>query len=71
MTDSGNHRSYRADLIVEARVFLELTSVERVLPVHAVQTLTYLRWSTCEAAPRSSTPSIAQQYPGRRRRNLP
>jgi len=42
--------SYRADLVVEGRVILELKSVERVLPVHTAQTLTYLRLSGCEAA---------------------
>jgi GxxExxY protein len=41
--------SYRADLIVEGRVILELKSVEHVLPVHTAQTLTYLRLSGCEA----------------------
>ena len=34
---------FRADLIVEATVIVELESVERVLPVHKKQLLTYLR----------------------------
>jgi GxxExxY protein len=34
---------YRADLIVEEKVLLELKSVETLLPVHAKQVLTYLR----------------------------
>ena len=34
---------YRADLIVERKVLLELKSVETLLPVHAKQVLTYLR----------------------------
>jgi GxxExxY protein len=34
---------YRADLIVEKRVLLELKSNETLLPVHAKQVLTYLR----------------------------
>ena len=34
---------YRADLIVEKRVLLELKSVEKLLPVHAKQVLTYIR----------------------------
>jgi GxxExxY protein len=34
---------YRADLIVENRVLLELKSVETLLPVHAKQVLTYIR----------------------------
>ena len=34
---------YRADLIVENRVLLELKSIEALLPVHAKQVLTYIR----------------------------
>jgi GxxExxY protein len=34
---------YRADLIVDKRVLLELKSVEKLLPVHAKQVLTYIR----------------------------
>jgi GxxExxY protein len=34
---------YRADLIVENRVLLELKSIETLLPVHAKQVLTYIR----------------------------
>src|SRR6266481_3530279 len=34
---------YRADLIVEKSVLLELKSVENLLPVHAKQVLTYIR----------------------------
>jgi GxxExxY protein len=34
---------YRADLIVEKSVLLELKSVETLLPVHAKQVLTYIR----------------------------
>jgi GxxExxY protein len=34
---------YRADLIVEKKVLLELKSVEALLPVRAKQVLTYLR----------------------------
>jgi GxxExxY protein len=34
---------FRADLIVEERVIVELKSIERVLPVHRKQTLTYIR----------------------------
>ena len=47
--------SYRANLIVDDRVILELKSLEHVLPVHTTQTLTYLRPPTylrlsgCEA----------------------
>lgn len=34
---------FRADLIVESKVLLELKSVERVTPAHRKQLLTYLR----------------------------
>jgi GxxExxY protein len=34
---------YRADLIVESKVIVELKSVEQVAPVHKKQLLTYLR----------------------------
>ena len=34
---------FRADLIVEDKVIIELKSVEKVLPVHKKQLLTYLR----------------------------
>jgi GxxExxY protein len=42
------NQSYSADLIVEQTVLLELKSVERILPVHEAQTLTYLRLSGCQ-----------------------
>jgi GxxExxY protein len=34
---------YRIDFVVEDEILLELKSVERVLPVHDAQVLTYLR----------------------------
>jgi GxxExxY protein len=34
---------FRADLIVEDKVIVELKSVEKVIPVHKKQLLTYLR----------------------------
>ncbi len=34
---------FRADLIVEHRVIIELKSVEKVLPVHKKQLMTYLK----------------------------
>jgi GxxExxY protein len=40
---------YRADIIVDRTVLLELKAVERILPVHEAQTLTYLRLSGCTA----------------------
>lgn len=42
--------SYRIDLIVEDIVLVEIKAVERLLPVHDAQTLTYLRVTGCEAA---------------------
>jgi GxxExxY protein len=39
--------AYYVDIIVEQSVILELKSVERILPVHEAQTLTYLRLSGC------------------------
>ena len=41
---------YRADLIVDQSVILELKSVERLLPVHAAQINTYLRHSHISVA---------------------
>ena len=38
---------YRADVIVEDSVILELKSVEYILPLHEAQRLTYLRLSRC------------------------
>ena len=37
--------AFRADLIVENKVIVELKSVEQVAPVHKKQLLTYLRLS--------------------------
>jgi len=37
--------AYRADAIVEDRLLLELKAVERFLPIHHQQTLTYLKLS--------------------------
>jgi GxxExxY protein len=34
---------FRADLLVEGRLLIELKSVERLAPIHAKQVLTYLR----------------------------
>ncbi len=38
-------KGYRADLIIEDKVIVELKSVEAIAPVHQKQTLTYLRLS--------------------------
>jgi iron complex transport system substrate-binding protein len=37
------NEGFRADLLVERRLLIELKSVERLGPVHAKQVLTYLR----------------------------
>ena len=37
--------SYRADLVVEQRLLVELKAVERILPIHQAQVLTYLKLS--------------------------
>jgi len=34
---------YRVDLVVNRRVLIEIKAVERVLPVHIAQVITYLR----------------------------
>ncbi|OGV82533.1 MAG: GxxExxY protein, partial [Lentisphaerae bacterium RIFOXYA12_64_32] len=36
---------YRLDLVVEAMVVVEIKAVERILPVHEAQILTYLKLS--------------------------
>jgi GxxExxY protein len=41
--------SYRIDLMVENLVIVELKSVERLLPVHDSQVLTYLHLTNCPA----------------------
>lgn len=40
--------SYRADIIVDTAVVLEVKAVEQILPVHEAQLLTYLRLSHCQ-----------------------
>ena len=42
--------SYRADLVVEEAVLVELKAVEHLLPVHEVQALTYLKLSGLRVA---------------------
>ena len=37
--------TYRLDLVIENRLIVELKAVERVLPIHKAQVLTYLRLS--------------------------
>jgi GxxExxY protein len=36
---------YRMDLVVEERLVIELKTVEKILPIHEAQLLTYLRLS--------------------------
>jgi GxxExxY protein len=36
---------FRADMLIEGKLLIELKSVERLLPVHGKQLLTYLRLS--------------------------
>ena len=36
---------FRADLIVENKVLVELKSIDQLLPVHTAQVLTYLKLS--------------------------
>jgi GxxExxY protein len=38
---------YTADVIVDNQVILELKAVERLLPIHEVQLVTYLRLTEC------------------------
>jgi iron complex transport system substrate-binding protein len=38
---------FRADLVVEGQLLIEVKSVERLAPVHGKQLLTYLRLSRC------------------------
>jgi GxxExxY protein len=38
---------YRADVIVDETVILEIKSVEHIVPLHESQMLTYLRLSGC------------------------
>ena len=49
LTYEGNRsdRAYKAGLVVENAVILEIKSVEAILPVHKSQILTYSRLSGC------------------------
>ena len=40
--------AFRADFIVEKKVIVELKSVEKILPVHKKQLLTYLKITYCK-----------------------
>ena len=39
--------AYRIDFLVAGKLVVELKTVERVLPLHRSQMLTYLRWTNC------------------------
>jgi GxxExxY protein len=43
-------RAYRADLIVADELLIELKTVERLLPLHHTQVLTYLKLSGMKQA---------------------
>ena len=42
-------QGYRADLLVEQQVVVEVKAVERLAPVHEAQVLSYLKLSECKA----------------------
>ena len=39
---------YRLDLLVEGQVIVELKAVEKILPIHEAQLITYLKLSGCQ-----------------------
>ena len=39
---------YRIDILVEKKVILELKAVEKLLPIHEAQLLSYLKLSDCK-----------------------
>lgn len=39
---------YRLDILIERKVILELKAVERLLPIHEAQLLSYLKLSNCK-----------------------
>ena len=39
---------YRLDLLVEEKVIVELKSIDRLLPIHSAQLLSYLKLSKCK-----------------------
>jgi GxxExxY protein len=43
-------RAYKADLLIDKTLIVELKTVEKILPVHEAQLLTYLRLSGFERA---------------------
>lgn len=43
--DININANYRIDILVENKIILELKSVEKILPIHEAQLLTYLKLS--------------------------
>jgi GxxExxY protein len=39
---------YRLDLLVEEKVIIEIKAVDRLLPIHSAQLLSYLKLSGCK-----------------------
>ena len=39
---------YRLDLLVEEKVIIELKAIDRLLPIHSAQLLSYLKLSDCK-----------------------
>ena len=46
--DAKVDAGYRLDILVEDQVIVELKSVEKTLPVHEAQLITYLKLSKCK-----------------------
>ena len=42
--------AYRADMVIDQTILLEIKAVERIMPVHEAQTLTYLKLSKAKVA---------------------
>ena len=70
----GVDNAFKIDLLVEGRLVIELKSVERLMPVHGKQVLTYLRLINLplgqlinfgEATFKSGLRRIANDYYGR------
>lgn len=40
--------SYRLDLMIEKEVIVEIKSVEKLLPIHQAQLMSYLKLSDCK-----------------------
>jgi len=39
---------YRMDIVVRQQLIVEIKAIERILPIHEAQILTYLRLSGCK-----------------------